>query len=445
VTRRQELNELATNAWDRSHRIRVRRRRIGVVAAAVIAIGAIALPRSTPASQNPDIAVTESPLPTAVPTGVQVLRSFDKFLDLPYRTVPGVPKELNLDPNKADLLVQSPLPRARAAMQQLNGPLLVLAEDGTTRKVEQSILGGAQLQTTSLAPDGRHVALISDNGLLIIDVTTGRLRPLVATSAGQSATRTLIWRNPTTVLVQGQNGALTIDVNTGAVNQFTGLSGTNVVTMQGPKVPVPPVELVPSSPGSGQAARIRYWRAEPASTPAGTATSPAPGGPPPPTGSTQTPAGATPTSTPGQPPATSAAPSPSGTPSNPSDSLVEDRPVFAPPWIGRWGGPGWGTNDMFARSCDPDPLALPADVGIARDAIGAVDVHGLYLRTLVTVESGSAMDPVGFLDSTTVLVSVSRVGRSALLAWDVPNGSVELVTSLSAEARVSAPDLITQP
>jgi hypothetical protein len=69
-------------------------------------------------------------------------------------------------------------------------------------------------------------------------------------------------------------------------------------------------------------------------------------------------------------------------------------------------------------------------------------MHGLYIRTLAAVEEGSTMDPLGFVDSQTVLIRVSKSSRSWVLAWDVPNGSLEKVTSVNAFAQISLPDLL---
>jgi hypothetical protein len=411
VAPRAELTELAGQAWAKARHIRVRRRRVVAVVAVAVVAAAFALPHA-PVRPTPE--VTASPEATAIPVGVQVVRAFDRLTDLPMRKT-ALPTTLDLDTNRALPLAQAPITHALAVAQLEAGPLIILADDDTTRRVSEEELAGARVISTSLAPDGARVAMITNSGLLIVDLATGHLRPLAAATTGLAATRTLVWRTPNSVLVPGGSGAQVINVDTGKTTNLTGLSGVNVLTMQGPDVPTTPVELVPSSQGSGQPARIRFWRQEPPSTSGGLAT---------------------PGSSPG--PSSPA----SASPAAPAESAVEDRPIFAPTWVGRWGGSGWGNAALLARPCDPGTLVLPRNVGIAHDAIAAVNVHGLYVRTLAAVEEESTMDALGFTDPQTVLVRVSKSNRSWVLAWDVPNGILERVTSVNAVAQISLPDLL---
>jgi hypothetical protein len=419
VVPRVDLTDLAGQSWARAHRIRARRRRVGAVVAVAVVCAAFALPHNTPTRQPDEVVGT--PLPTAIPAGVQVMRALDRITDLPTRKTP-LPASFDMDAGRALPIVQAPITHALAVAQIESGPLIILADDGTTRRVDDEALGDARVITTSLAPDGGRVAMITGSGLLIVDLATGRLRQLVAATTGLAATRTLVWRTANSVLVPSGSGAQVIDVDTGQTTNLTGLSGVNVLTMQGPDVPTTPVELVPSSQGGTQPARIRVWRQEPSGAPGGLAT---PGASAAPSASV----GATPTAIPS-----------SG--ASPGDSVVEDRPIFAPTWVGRWGGSGWGNSGLLARPCDPGTLLLPRNVGVAHDAIAAVDIHGLYVRTLAAVEEGSTMDPLGFVDSQTALIRVSEGSRSWVVAWDVPNGSLEKVTSVNANVQMSLPDLL---
>lgn len=428
----QEMAELATNAWDRAHHIRVRRRRVGAIALVVVVLAAIALPRTNAGRQRPD-ADQGTPLPTIVPASVDIVGRFDQLGNLPAPATP-LPTAIDMDAGAATPLDQSPVTRAKIVAQLESGPLIIVSEEGSVRKVDDTALGGARLLTTSLSPDGTRVAMVKDNGLLIVDLTTGALRSLGTASAARPATGTLVWRTARTVLVPARSGAQVVNVDSGQIINLSGLSGTNVVTMQGPEIPTTPVELVPSNPSSAQPARIRIWRSEPPGTPGpngftaggvGPSASAAPNG--------------TPSATPSSPPTSVGSPSPGP---SADASAVEDRPIFGPPWIGRWGGAGWGNSTLFTRPCDPSALTLPEDVGVAGDTLGAVDDHGLYRRTLVTVEQDTRMESLGFLDAQTVLVSVSKASRTWLLGWDTRSGDLRAVTSVNADAQVSVPDLL---
>jgi len=436
VPRTQAIAELATNAWDKAHRIRIRRRRVGVIALVAIAIAAIALPRTSAGRQNPDVTTEESPLPTAVPASVDIARPFDELSTLPTRSTP-LPPTLNMDANLATPLIESPIPRARAVAQLETGPLIIAGDDGITRKVDDSQLSGAELVSTSLSPDGSRVALATTTGLLVVDLSTAAVRPIRLASAAGSSIGTLVWRTNRTVLVPARTGAQVVNVDTGQTTNLSGLSGTNVITMQGAGTPTTPVELVPSNPSGAQPARIRIWRAEPSGTPGPNGLAPvAPTATPTPTAATTTPPASAPASTP-----PTSTPSAGASPTADTNA-VEDRPIFGPPWIGRWGGAGWGNEKVFARPCDPSTLALPENVGVVREAVGAVDGNGLYSRTLATVEGGVRLDALGFLDPQTLLVSLSKSSRTWVVSWDTHSGDVRSVTQVNADVRVSVADLL---
>jgi hypothetical protein len=434
VPRTQELAELATNAWDRAHRIRIRRRRVGAIALVAIAVAAIALPRTSPTTRPGPDATEESPLPTAVPDSVDIARAFDELSTLPTRTAP-LPVSLNMDANLAAPLSQAPVALAHAVAQLETGPLIIIGDDGGIRKVDDAQLGGAELLNTSLSPDGARVAMATNTGLLVVDLTTAAVRPIRTGSATGSSTGTLVWRTARTVLVPARSGAQVVNVDTGQITNLSGLSGTNVITMQGADIPATPVELVPSNPSGAQPARIRIWRTEPPGTPGPNGLTPT--APPTPTAAPST------SSTPTPPGSATAGPTTGPTASPTADAnAVEDRPIFGPPWIGRWGGTGWGNSTVFARPCDPSTLAQPENVGVVREAVGAIDGNGLYSRTLVTVEPGVRLDALGFLDPQTLLVSLAKSNRTWVLSWDVHSGDVRAVTQVNAEVRLSVLDLL---
>jgi hypothetical protein len=152
-----------------------------------------------------------------------------------------------------------------------------------------------------------------------------------------------------------------------------------------------PVELLGSS--RGQRPRIRVWRVEPIGRPPGAA------------------------------------------------GDVDDRPIFAPPWVGLWRGPAWSTVDLLARSCEPDAVPLPPAVGRATAAVAAVRPNGLVAGTLVTLDA-TTMDVVGFADDGTVIVNVSLApSASILLAWNTVSREVRRVTTRGPWLQISVADV----
>jgi hypothetical protein len=188
-------------------------------------------------------------------------------------------------------------------------------------------------------------------------------------------------------------------VDSGAVSTLAGFSGQDVATAEGP-ASGQLLELISTASSIRLPARIRLWR-----------TPPTPGAP-------------TPTSTPTR------------------DEQIEDRPIFGPPWIGAWVGPGWSTGDTFVRACEPGAVKLPPDVGTARGALGAVSANGLYAGTLVTVDS-TPLEILGFADLQTVLVGAwSSQVASMILAWNPHTGTLARVTRINSYVRISVADLL---
>ena len=408
---RHRADDLATVAWDQARRTRNRRR--AIVAVVVVAVGCLALVSPRRSTSPPEQVTPTTPLPTAVPAGVKVVPPFPALAALPQRAT-ALPETINVEPSGAALLTQAPVARALAIAQQELGPLIIVAPDGSTRSLNDTALLGARMLATSLSPDGARAALTTADGLLVIDLTRGTLRPVAAATQTSPALPSLVWRSARTVLVPTRSGAQEINVDTGVATNLFGLTGANVATSQGPATGKL-VEMIPPGTGGSPPARLRMWRTAPKTTPAPTVSTPA----------RSTPSAST-VATPG-----------------PED--VEDRTVIGPPWVGRWSGPGWSTSDLFVRSCDPRSLALPESVGVARDAISAVGPNGLAVGTLAVVD-GTTLDPLGFADPSTVFVSTGMPQNGTrLLAWNVRTTQLQSVTTLSANVRVSLPDLLANP
>jgi hypothetical protein len=371
---------LAVAAWATARSMRTRRRAAAVVLVALLTCVAALGPR------DPFPPPDTLPIPTRdpVPDGVSVLPPFPLLEGLWPRET-RLPATLPVDPATAAPLSTSPIAAAVAVLRQDPRPLLVVAADGTARRVDDPAVAGARLLPTSLSPDGRRVALLTPEAVRVLDLTTGRVRSI---AAAQTSTRTLVWRDARTILLPGPNGAEQINVDTGAVTAVPLINGVDVTagTTVGPLV-----ELLGSADGQGP--RIRLWRTNPVAA--------RPGGP----------------------------------------RDVDDRTIFAPPWVGRWRGTAWSTVDLLARACDPAAVPLPAAIGRASAAIAAVRPNGLVAGTLVTLDA-TAMDIVGFADDRTVLINVSAApSASILLAWNTDSGEVRRATTPGPYLQISLADL----
>jgi len=201
---------MAVEAWAAARSMRTRR----AVAAAVALVMLLCFAALGP--RDPTVRRDALPIPTRdpVPAGVTVLPPFTLLGGLWPRETP-LPVQLPVDPEMAAGLSASPVAAAVAVLRQDPRPLLVVAADGSARRVDDPAIAGARLLPTSLSPDGRRVALLTPEAVRVIDVTTGRVRSI---AVAQTATRTLAWRDARTVLVPGPGGAAQVNVDTGAVS-----------------------------------------------------------------------------------------------------------------------------------------------------------------------------------------------------------------------------------
>ncbi len=410
VVETEAATQLARDAWDRAKQVRQGRRVIAAIAAALLVCVALVGPRPPSPAPGPDLL---PPPPTVVPTGVLVLPAFARLAELDRRAT-RLPETINVDPTPAPPLLGQPLLRAVAVLRQGLGPLVVVGVDGETRRVDDPRLAAASLLTTSLSPDGTRIALTRANDLLVVDVTSGEVRSVTAGSV-QPNPPSLVWHSRSAVLLPGRGAARQVDVDTGAMSDLAGTSGSNLVTTQGAAW-ARITELVTASASTGLPVRFRLWRTPPTATPVTAQASATPGATLPPI-----------------PPLT-ASPSPARD--------VEDRPLFGPNWIGGWIDAAWSTQDILASACGPGNILLPQGSGVARSAVVAVGTNGLYLATLVAVET-TTLDALGFVDSQTLLVAAG-LPRTAtvILAWTPRTGELVRVTTVSAHSQVAVADLL---
>ncbi len=409
-------NRLADDAWERARHMRRQRWIVAAGVAAVLACVAVVGPRSPGPPTRPDLL----PPPTVVPTGVVIVPPFAGLGDLPRRPA-RLPETVDVDPTPASPLLGQPLPAAIAVMRQGLGPLVVVGEGGATRRVDDPRLAAARLLTTSLSPDGARIAMTRASDLLVVDVTTGEVR-LVTAGAAQPNVPSLAWHTPRSVLVPSLAGAREVNVDTGALSDLAGVGGADVVTNQDGNARL--AELVFGAPAIGQPARIRLWRTEPAAVPVVAQSSPR----------AAPPATASPPASPGQ----SASPNPSA---SPPVRDVEDRTIFGPSWIGGWIDAAWSTADTFIRACGAGNLPLPPASGVARSAIAAVGANGLYLATLVSVET-TTLDALGFVDAETLLVAAGLPRtETMILAWNPRSSDLKRVTAVNAYSQIALANL----
>jgi hypothetical protein len=244
-------------------------------------------------------------------------------------------------------------------------------------------LAGALLLTTSLSPDGLRAALIVAGGLLVIDVTTGAVR-VVASGSVQPTAPVLVWRTSRTVLLPAGATAVEVNVDSGTTTPVPDLNGLDVVTSEGGSGSPKLMELVGTSASVAPPPRIRIRHGV----------------------------------GPGQ---------------------LEDRPIFGPPWIGKWIGPGWSTDDIAVRVCASDDIPPLGAARRARMAVGVVKLSGLYGGTLVSVDT-TTLEILGFTDPQTVLLGAHSPQLAALiLAWTPGTAALALVSTLTRDAGISLP------
>jgi hypothetical protein len=382
--------DLAAIAWSRARQVRRTRTAAATAVLVCLAILAILSPRLVRQIPPPEVG------PTAVPAGVLLMPAYDQ---LPTLAVRGVALTANLDigsdevPLTPTTLRDKPPAKVMALLQHAGGSIYAFAPDGTVRVIDNHELTtpAAQLYPTSLSPDGLRAVFASANGIYVLDVTTGKVREI--DSGGPPAQ--LTWRSNRIIIVPNFATALQIDVDTGSIGALATTNGTDVIAQQGQKPTAPMLELIPAS----SSPRLRVWRTEPVVT-----TDPVK--------------------------------------STPAVTDVEDRPIFGPPWVGRWTGPGFAEGDLIVRACGPETIRLPAKNGTAHSAVGALVTNGLYAATLVGTDA-TTLDVLGMADPQTVLVNATGPKSSTLLAWAPQPGLLQRVSTISRTVVISVVDTST--
>lgn len=220
---------MAQQAWRAGQRSRRQRLVIGVAVAGVLLVGvgvAVADGGPSPGLEVPGESSSVSPPARSAPASadprVQAGPERAAVADLPllstrFAALTGLP-------SSAEPLAGNPISRIVAAVQPLNGPVLVLGQDGAWREVDRGLgvaldEGGNRrpsLTSTSVSSDARRLVLLQSDGLLLIDVTTGKRR-LLPVPATFGRIDSLLWLpDGDQVAVAGDGGALVVSTRDGS-------------------------------------------------------------------------------------------------------------------------------------------------------------------------------------------------------------------------------------
>jgi len=377
--------------WERSAQT-IRRRT--VIGGALALMGTL-LVVSRPRGQNTGGQETEpSPTPaiTAVPRGVEVLPTMVEQSRLKQR---GSPLPAEIDMAKVSVA----LPRGHRALgifSAADESSVLLLDDGRLCAVPD--LRIRPDNPGVMSPDGRFIAF-RDTQQKVFDVTTGQSRVLAEITTVSPP----IWLDQTRLLYSVVGGSQVVAVDGHLQEKLLDVDLTDVAVPQGHAEAMTgdPVlrttEMLPIGRPSTAPARIRRYNAA--------------GG-------------------------------------QPVDVSLEGELTS---WVGLWRGIG------FALATGPNPVdrgrlvrrcqtsgRLPLQLGEADSAVAAVRAAtGAVLRVLIdtTLTGADRVEPVGWLDASTVLVATNSTDVTLILAWSVENGSLELVTVINKGVRMALADL----
>jgi hypothetical protein len=378
-SREARLHDFGTAMWERSRATRQRRKTTATILACVLGFVILVSPRR----QGNDFIISPPgpPPPTAAPSDVDILPSFEQLTGLSLRGI-NMP---NIVSPTTTLLKTSPVHRAVLLILRPNSQLDVVGDDGRSRTIA---IGSGILQpipATTLSPDGKTAVLAAPDSNIVINLTTGAMRSIPVTGSGQA---TPVWRTNTSYFIPDERGARLVDLITNKVTPVAGLTGLDVVTMRDGAEKLP-VELFPALSDS-IGPKLRLWHQDPITHAAGT-----------------------------------------------DPAVNEDRNIYAPHWLDSWFGPGFGNGSLVVRATVPTGLVLPTSLGVVRRAIGVIDVRGLAARTLTTVESGTQLMPLGWLDDQSVAFAAVKDDHAMLLSWNIQDGTIKRISDLGQGFGVS--------
>jgi hypothetical protein len=214
-----ESPPMAQRAWRTGRRSRRQRLVAGLAAAAVLVAGAGTVIAGGGLADRQLIGPSTPPAPAAGEPRVRIGPERAAVAGLPSLSSPFA--ALSGVPASAAALSGSPVARIIAAAQRLDGPVLVLGPGGVWRATDSVAAGedgspGLWLISTSISPDSRRLALGHRDGLLLVDATTGKQRPLPVPGAVGRIDH-LVWLpGGDRVAVSGDGGAGVVSTTDGA-------------------------------------------------------------------------------------------------------------------------------------------------------------------------------------------------------------------------------------
>jgi hypothetical protein len=388
---RLSLTEEAQLLWERSAQT-LRRRSLIIGGFAVMgALIVVSRPRPEPATVPVEPVQSPEPSVTAVPRGVEVLPSLADQSRYAIRRSP-FPAFLDL----AKAITAMPIGRrALGIFSPTDESSLVLLDDGRLYAVPD--IDVRIDNPAALSPDGRYVAYRAAEKVALFDVTTASSHTL-ETSANLA---TPIWLDSTHILVS-VNGGGQIITAAGALQQILPVDVSETVMPQGyPALSGDPVlratELLSLGRPLTAPARVRHH-----------------------------------------------------------DTIKDDGfdiPVQGDlgTWLGLWRGVGFGVRTgtdpadrgLLVRRCQTAGR-LPAEYGDPQGAIVAIRaIDGRIQRVLLNSDATGAdrVEPLGWLDRQTVLVTSNSETASVIVAWNVADGRLELISVASASVRIALADM----
>ncbi|NUT34804.1 MAG: hypothetical protein HOV79_17240 [Hamadaea sp.] len=385
--------EEAEFLWQRSART-VRRRTL-IAAGVSVAAAAVVLARPRREGDPGSVETPPSPSPgiTAVPRGVDLLPSLAEQGRLPVRKTP-LPEEILFEKAVVGLPRGR---RARAVLSPGEESSVVLLDDGKLYAVPD--LRVRADNPGALSPDGRFLAY-RERRHMLFDMTTGQRRELPTIESVSAP----IWLDPTRLLFSVSGGCQVVGVDgkpVGGILHNVDLS--DVLVPQGQPAPMTgdPIlrttELLSIGRPLTAPARVRRYAQNE-----------------------------------GQPVDTSL-----------TGALTS--------WIGLWRGVGFALatstdpadRGLVVRRCQTAGL-LPVQLGEPESAVAvARATTGAVARVLVdtTTTGADRVEPVGWLNRSTVLVSTNSIDATLILAWDLNNGALQLVSVANRGVRCALRDL----
>ncbi|WP_027342451.1 hypothetical protein [Hamadaea tsunoensis] len=372
--------------WERAAQS-VRRRTLiagGVALMGLVVFVSRPKPQGTPDDQPQPVPQQSA---TGVPPGIDLLPSLAELARLRPRTTP-LPLEIDLDRAATDFPHGH---RARAIFSPADRSSIFLLDDG--RLYAAPDFGVRVDNTAALSPDGRYVAYRAGQ-VTLFDVSTGTSRPLPASANVGSP----VWIDATHLVVSVVGGVQVLSVD----GKEHGTIVADIGDVLVPQAPGPNarsgalgshlVQLLSLGVPLGAPARVRQFTA----------------------------------------------------------AGLSDRPLTGDlvPAVGLWRGIGFsrGTDldtQLLVRRCQSN-VHLPADAGEPESGIAAVrSKASAVLRMAVATSQTAAerVEPAGWLDEATVLITANSADASLVIAWRIDTGELSLVSVINAAVRMAVADL----